>query len=1363
MNRTSNNLAHPGTYVRQEVIPKGVTVTKAADLLGVGRPALSNMLNGKASISPEMALRLERTFGADHEELLDLQARFDRREDALRHPIIAGVHAPLLVSIKAQDIDNWADLIEARSELPALLRRLIQSTGRDFARIDFPAYDNAERHGWDGIVETSTPTPWIPNGKSGWEFGCNQNPRTKAEHDYKARVRSMPPTERRERSFVFVSPRNWKGKKNWSTDKAKLSDWKDVRAYDASDLEQWLEQSASTQIWFAERLGKPVSGFRSLDRCWSDWAEVCEPALSPMLFDLIVQDSSTNFERWLKEPPKKPFIVTADSRDEALAFLCCLIGKVRFDADEPNVGAVVFDTPEAMQRFNASDAAPRIAVVYKPEVEKKIGGLYRTCHCIIVRPGNDVNANSDIRLGILGREDFANSLKAMELPKGRIERLANESARSPTILRRCLSIIPAIREPAWAGDAETARKLLPAALVGAWHNASSADCEIVGLLANTDDDNNVESGIAELLALEDAPVWSVGEYRGVVSRTDALYGISKFITKRNLDDFFIVAECVLSEKDPVIDLPDSERWLANLYGKVRDHSDALRCGIRETLILLAVFGRELFWQRLGVYAETRVDDLIRRLLTPLDHEKIMSQKSDLPDYAEAGPEVFLSLIESDLRQVTPIVRELMPPAGNSPFDSPSRTNLLWALENLAWTSSLFPRVVIVLAKLCAMDDKDSRDNWLNRPENTLKSLFRSWLPQTAASLDERVWTFEKLCHDYPALGWCVCISQLNWRRSTAIPNHRPRWRDDARNADRELIKNDEHRDFVLKAIDVALNWPCHDEKTLVGLIEQLDAFSEENQLRIWNLIDQWADSTPSENAKAFLRQCINRCAFFRYRMKDQTFHIERVRATLEKLLPTDLVTRNAWLFKSNWVELPPDDAEIGEFDYQKHSQRVHELRLKALREIWEARGFNGIVAMLNQGEETSQLVGDMIARILSGNKDTAEFVEQCFHAVASDNAFRYKSCLAGFLSNAESDYIATLVEKFKHDTDGLLTLLLCLPYEKATWRWLDGKTATLCDSYWRNVEPRILPDRHTEEEVNRSIDELLAVNRVGIAFTSVCLMWDKVETSRLKKLLGALITVTTEEFPLNSMTTHYLSKAFDELDNRSGVSVVEKSRLEFAYLPLLDQSDHGIPNLEESIANSPDFYFQAIRCLYERADGTEDWSELGFDDREQYKRVASDFYILLHRVRRLPGANVQGEIDSSALNDWLHQVRGLCERYDRADVGDLNIGEFLARAPANGDGVWPCRPICEALEWMASEQINRGFVIGVQNIQGAQFREVDGNQERELAARYRGWARELAHEFPYVGSVLERIAASYEITAKWWDDKTNVSKRLPYL
>jgi len=71
------NPVHPGGFVKRSVLPDDLTITDAAQVLGVGRPALSNLLNEKASMSPEMALRIEKAFGVKMDILLKMQARFD--------------------------------------------------------------------------------------------------------------------------------------------------------------------------------------------------------------------------------------------------------------------------------------------------------------------------------------------------------------------------------------------------------------------------------------------------------------------------------------------------------------------------------------------------------------------------------------------------------------------------------------------------------------------------------------------------------------------------------------------------------------------------------------------------------------------------------------------------------------------------------------------------------------------------------------------------------------------------------------------------------------------------------------------------------------------------------------------------------------------------------------------------------------------------------------------------------------------------------------------------------------------------------------------------------------------------------------
>ena len=73
--------AHPGQFIRMEVIePLGLSVTDGAKILGVTRPALSALLNSRAALSPEMALRIEKAFGPKMDTLLRMQTAYEIAE-----------------------------------------------------------------------------------------------------------------------------------------------------------------------------------------------------------------------------------------------------------------------------------------------------------------------------------------------------------------------------------------------------------------------------------------------------------------------------------------------------------------------------------------------------------------------------------------------------------------------------------------------------------------------------------------------------------------------------------------------------------------------------------------------------------------------------------------------------------------------------------------------------------------------------------------------------------------------------------------------------------------------------------------------------------------------------------------------------------------------------------------------------------------------------------------------------------------------------------------------------------------------------------------------------------------------------------
>ena len=1347
-------LVHPGTFIKEHVIPSDMSVTDAAKRLGVGRSALSNLLNGNSSLSLSMAVKLEKAFGANRQELLDLQAIFERhsRQEGERS-IAVRAYVPSFLTIKALQIENWAKTLDSRHLLPVLLRKLIHSTGHDLSYVDFPGYDNAERTGWDGMVEAGAATPWIPDGKSCWEFGVGKKPQKKANADYRTRTRSTLPAERQECTFVFVTPRNWDNKNEWAKSKNAEGDWNAVRALDASDLEQWLEESIAAQMWFAGKINMQIDKFETLDQFWRRWAEASDPNITPLIFKSSIASYCKKFTAWLEGPCERLFVVTADSKDEALAFLACLF-QDRSIAVQTRDLAVVFKSAETLRRL-ATAASPFIPIVYTEEAERELAPIYRRLRCIVVRTRNAVDSKPDIALGPLGRGSFKETLSAMGIESDRADQLTRESGCSPTILRRRLSTIDAIRVPSWAEDSEVARSLIPMALTGAWHNKSDADREVLSLLANKSY-QKVEETVMRLMKFDDRPVWCARQYRGVASKLDALFAISNQVTENDLTNFFQIAECVLSEIDPALDLPDDKRWAAELYGKVRKHSPAIRENICETLVILSVHGNNLFQNRLGINVVEHVSLLIRRLLTPLTLDKLLSHDHDLPHYAEAAPNEFLKLLEADLRKPIPVVLGLLKPAQNSPLGGCPRTGLLWALECLAWKN--LGRVSPILAQLSrtVIDD-----NWVNKPISSLEGIYLSWMPQTAASLRDRMLSLEALTEKFPDICWSICMAQLNTGHHGEY-NYRPRWRSDASGAGQPTTR-DELVAFKSKVLDLVLTWPKrYGWKELRDLVDKVPVIPDESRTKVWNQVNAWAaDPEISDVDKSKLCEEIRQFAFTRFGRKRNLDDATRdqARVACENLQSSDSIVKHAWLFASHRIELSDDNIETKETGHSdSDEEKIRTLRITAMQEIWAEHSFNGVEKFLSNGG-SPDVVGSVLALCITDPDIQANFLRQCL-CLGGGLEEDSNDCIRGFLWSLDDKRCKGILSAATRGMEiaRCIRLLKCAPFRESTWRLLDQYDKEVRDKYWREIAPPW--GYYDESELIEIIDRLLEVERPRAAFHVVDLHWSKVETSRLKRLLLATASIYTEPVDHYRIDPYDISKALSSLNGRTGVSRDDMAELEFSYITALEHSEHGIPNLERQISKSPAMLFQAIALTYSRSDHEPDPADMQIENPEKRSYLALSAHRLLDQISHLPGTEEDGKINPEVLFGWIAEVQRLCAEHDRTEIGDEIIGQILSRAPAGEDGIQPNLPVCEVMERIASKHIGIGFKVGIRNQRGACFRGEGGTQERELATKYRDWAKQRAFDYPYISSVLGDIAASYDHDAEFWDAEAEVKDRL---
>lgn len=1356
---------HPGAYVRENVLnPRKVTVTEAAKLIGISRPGVSNFLNGKVSATPDMAARLERAFGVSAKTILDLQTAYDAQagKTAGAAQTARAYVAPFL-NVQANDLVNWfTTTILARTKLSVLLRTLVHSTGHDLQKVDFPGNDDAERPGWDGFIEANSGTPWIPSGISGWEFGVTADIKDKADGDFAKSVRATKRADRANIAFVFVTPRRWPGKAAWIAAMKAKKLWKDVRAYDASDLEQWVEQSLAAQTWFANQTDSPSGGVRTLERCWDDWANVADPVLHPSLFATASEVWGGRIKSFLAKSGSDPLVIAADSVEEALAFLSQVLATPELEQQKDRL--LVFDQPGVLPKL-AQGTADFIAVAHTREVEREFGPYCASMRTIVVYPRNATSAEPDIVLEPLGYEAFTKALEAMGKTRDEIMGLTNASGRSLTVLRRQLSNIPAIRTPVWAADHETSSGLIPFVLVGAWDAQNEADRTALSLLAGDTPFEVLEKRILELLRLNDSPVWSIGGYRGVISKIDSLFAIAGAITKADLNRFLDVARIVLGEDDPALDLPEEDRWAAAIHGKQREFSGAVREGISETLVLLAVHGKNLFHKRLGFDGELEAAKLVRDLLEPIKTRKLEANERDLPLYAEAAPGEFLDIIERDLRAEKPEVMGLLRPVDTGFFGSCPRTGLLWALEGLAWNPSTFPRVVKILGQL---SEVEINDNWANKPIESLCSIFRAWMPQTAADHEARLKAIQMLLDKHPTIGWKVCLQQFgDYGNRVGDYSHKPKWRPDGYGFGEPFKMWGPIHAFVREMVKIAISRPSYTAEMLCDLVSRLHALAPEDQERAWEIIGEWHNTGAPDEDIAKVREKIRVTVLSRRGRKKadeegQASLTKKAKAVYAAMQLKDIVNKHEWLFRQGWVEESADELAEDEMDFQARERRIEKLRVEALTDIVRERGIPGIFALAEKGNSQRQ-IGAHVASGILNDAQIEDMILQCLRPIRNDAG--RDGIVAGALWALGGDRREVIYASLrgKITEEEALHLLLLSPYRASTWELVDQLSAEVRTRYWGEVVPQYVFD--SPDENNESIRRLLAVERPRAAFASVHFKLEEIRPPLLVQMLSAMARDGNDKPGEYQLRDYDVQRAFQLLNRNPDVSSEEKAGLEFAYLNVLARSfrgedGHQIPNLERYIEEHPEMFVQAIVWAYKRKDRGEDPPE--FRVTEGREHLAKHGYRLLEAIERIPGQDKATEEEQrEKLAEWVAAVRKSCAELDRAAIADVCLGKLLSNAPAGKDGVWPNEVVRDVMEDLQSEDVSSGAHTGLYNARGVHWRGEGGSQERELADKYRNWANALQFTHPFVSSsLLMSVVKTYEREAEQQDTEAGIRRRL---
>ena len=490
--------------------------------------------------------------------------------------------------ITETDIRQWSDRHQCRNQLPIFVRKLIRETTPELTSLRFPGNEAVDMRGLDGQVCAESKTIWVPRGRSVWEMGCNLDPASKVNDDYQKRTDQTPKDERETSNFIFVTPRRWPNKEEWLEKRREEGEWAGVYAFDSVDLETWLEEAPATSRWIGELLGIDHSGLLTPSEWWRRWASASKPAITMRMVASRRQNEGQILIRKL-HAGEDVIPVLADDRSEAVAFVIAALTEAKA-LDLLDRMLVVTSGNTVIPSGKNSQL---IVVVDLPDGYEPDFGDRRQVSIIRAYPKGRWDVQRPLTLSHVPSEIFRSELQGMGLPDDQAYGLALKTGHSVPVLRRHLSPDPEVRRPVWARSRVSARRLFPYAFVGSWIEQENLDDTAVVQLLGNFADGELQKIRDELLGYDDAPVAKFGNINVAVSQLDALFAVGPYIEKADIERFFQLVPELIGDRDPALDLPKEQWWMANVLGKSRSYSEVLLSSLCDTLCILAVHGQEI--------------------------------------------------------------------------------------------------------------------------------------------------------------------------------------------------------------------------------------------------------------------------------------------------------------------------------------------------------------------------------------------------------------------------------------------------------------------------------------------------------------------------------------------------------------------------------------------------------------------------------------------------------------------------------------------------------------------------------------------------------------------------------------------------
>lgn len=1028
--------------------------------------------------------------------------------------------------------------------------------------------------------------------------------------------------------------------------------------------------------------------------------------------------------------------VEATSTKEAMAFV---VAAIISESDALAERAVVATNNETYKDIVENSNG----MIFVTDIQENAHYVVSRGHTIIlcVCPSDKNNEACTIHLPILDRDGFISSLVGSGVNEAKARSLAIDSARDISVLRNLLEFTD--KTPVWQTTGNI-RLIIPALLLGEWHEEWQGDKDLVELITEKNYNNYIEE-ITPLLFTDEAPLIRIGKIWKIKSPFDLLRQLGSYITSSHLDRFAEVVEWVLQDDDPDAEDKMNEKGLRWWQNK-QAFSGRIKEGVYQSLTLLSIVPCHIQDNK------DWVDSFIENKFKDFDLKRYLTHRHNLQWLVEASPSSFIKFVQDDIKKGSPLLNQIMD-VKHKDFSIIGTeifyTELLFALETLAWDKQYLFDTTDILMHLCSYPN-DS--NYANKPINTLLSIYRFRLPQTYAPFETRLEILKSCATKNPKTISTLCVLLLKGlSEQVFMPNAHFRWRMRDRKESPNYIPSipTTHVIAIVQLLLTTSEFSVESIKEMVNL--SFDNYLRGCRTMFMDAISKYKDKIKgNEEIIDCLREKIN--WHLQYQESNWALSKEEL-VPFEKLLieieSDDILIKNKYLFENFLIKAP--DYKDYDNDFLKKNKETREIRAKIIKQIIDEKGFDAVWSFVG-AVKYKEGVANAIFDLYKADMCDEIYKRYCDEDLDKTFVKRYFSSV--YYKQGESAYMS-IIENLNCISQKHISIILSAPeYQKTLAGFASTLNKDVEKEYWEDV----IVANYSEEEYDNIIWKLCSVGRYADILHIIRTRNDEniISTDIKIRVLCEMVT--------NGAWDVLRSHMYEISDILKTISLpknnTQKSLLLQMEFLIYDNLRHYMNaheiHLIQEINKEPSLLMEIYALVFKADDGFEE--ECSQDNTQvKLKLTMADLaYRFIQNYHEVPCSDPTGEVDEKALSGYFDELKRLAKQYHQTNILPLIIGRILGNFRETED--YPSEMFCRFVEHFNDDRIDSEIRCALFNRRGMTTRSPfeGGTIERyhiQTFTKYRDKAR---YHSPRLTHIFENLIKEYQQMAEKEDNEAKL-------